>query len=189
MHLSDTLDLNPNNRIYISPDEEFQFGVFQSGSNPSLAAYSELEHFPEAFLFDPNSGVVSIKNTPSIIRDNPYLLTIRGSYSTGIKLHKDLCYLIYTKDIEITELPPQLFELPGVETVEVFPNPVTLNLTITAPEEELSQIIIYDQQGKRVYDEQTNGSIELYMLPLPAGIYICHIQSKTLFRVVKVIKI
>ena len=133
--------LNPNNSFHVNADEERSVKVLAEVTGLeedfSLEAFTELDSIPEAdFDFETYDstanikvGIITIKNTGSIVRSNPYNITVRAAYDDHFQLHKDVVFLLYTT---ADELPPLL--VLGVEergiTLEAYPNPVKDYLTL-----------------------------------------------------------
>jgi hypothetical protein len=190
--ISDNQELDENNRIYIPENENAQLKIFYESSAPiELIAYSELLENEDAFSFttyDSSSnenikvGVLTLTNLPSIVRDSPYPITVRGKNGD---LANDLSYLFYTKDIYplvITGIDEALI------SVELFPNPVKDFVTISLPESINGHYRIFDQSGRIISSNFVTGKISVDMRSCPAGFYYVRIQSGRSFKFIKFIK-
>ena len=196
--LSDNIDLDENNRIYVPNDETKQIKIFYEtsftpASEVEISAYSSLSENSDAFSFttyDSSTndnikvGVLTLTNTASITRDNPYPITIRGKNGS---FASDICYLFYTKD-----LYPQV--ITGVEQdeavqVEVFPNPVVDFVTISLSENQQGTCAIYDPAGKLISNHVIQEKTSIDMRSYPSGLYYGRVQTRSCVKMIKFIRL
>jgi len=195
--LSDNIDSYENNRIYVPSNETKQIKIFyETTLTPALevelSAYSSLAENSDVFSFttyDSSTndnikiGVLTLTTTASIMRDNPYPITIRGKNGA---FASDICYLFYTKD-----LYPQVItavEQDELVQVEVFPNPVKDFVTISLPENQQGICTIYDRTGKLISTNFIQGETALDMRSYPPGLYYGRVQTRSSVKMIKLIR-
>lgn len=195
--LSDNIDTDENGRVYIPNDETKQIKIFYEtsltpASEVELNAYSSLSENSDIFSFttyDSSTnenikvGVLTLTNASSIIRDNPYPVTIRGKNG---EFASDICYLFYTKD-----LYPQVItavEQDELVRVDVFPNPIKDFVTISLPENQQGTCTIYDQAGKLISTNFIQGEIAVDMRSCPPGLYYGRVQTRSSVKMIKLIR-
>lgn len=195
--LSDNIDTDENGRVYIPNDETKHFKVFYEtsftpASEVELSAYSSLAENSDVFSFttyDSSTnenikvGVLTLTTEASILRDNPYPITIRGKNGA---FATDICYLFYTKD-----LYPQV--ITGTEQgeslhVEVFPNPVVDFATISLSENQKGTCAIYDQAGKLISNHFIEEKTSIDMRSYPSGLYYGRVQTRSYVKMIKLIR-
>lgn len=196
--IHDNQELDDYSQILVPENEEKKIKVFfeaDQSTSPSLEALSELTNNEDVFSFttydsthegtDIKVGVLTIKPDASVLRDNPYLITVRGRAGS---LGSDINYLIYTN--EIPELPEIITATEKeIVDVQIFPNPIQDFLTIEINKPGPAEIILFDLQGKRIQQNNFEGTTVLELSKLPNGFYICEVRRNNLVvRKTKVIK-
>ncbi len=195
--LTDNQTLDEYNRILVKPGEEKQIEFsYISGNNNTaqLEIYSELNEPSISFSTidvggptgNTKTGLLTITPQESDVRENGYLITVRGRTAGTVY---DRNYLIYTD--EIPEFP--IAVLTGTEKeiahVEIFPNPVQHQVNIQVNRAGISEVLIYSVQGRLVTNRFFEGNTTVTLSELPPGVYIIDVQrNNTSVRKVKLIK-
>jgi hypothetical protein len=210
MSLTDGITLDTNNRIYLAEENETKFKVIAQGENVDsvgLDILSELVYpepgSPISFNeYDSVSadkkikvGVITINANSSLVRDNPYAITVRASYHGDHNVyHKDISYLLYTKDVQLPVKPDD--EIKGTITslnsdlpnISFYPNPTDKEIIITKSARDVIDYKIWDSMGK-VLREQTN--CKYFAIDTSAfapGTYFLVIKSSNANRVLRFVK-
>jgi len=201
--LDDNQELDEYSRILVQPTEEKKIKVFyevDSDRNPILEMFSELDNESVSFTTydsvaptgDIKVGVLTITPQEADVRENAYLITVRGRLNGGPSSPasvSDINYVIYTD--EIPEFPfivdPVTATEREIAEIEVFPNPVQeqVNIEVNRPGE--SEALLYTAQGVFVKTKTFELTTSLILTDLPSGVYICEIRRNNI--IVKRIKI
>lgn len=201
--LDDNQELDEYSRILVPPTEEKKIKVFyevDSDRNPILEMFSELDNESVSFTTydsaaptgDIKVGVLTITPQEADVRENAYLITVRGRLNGGPSSPasvSDINYVIYTD--EIPEFPfivdPVTATEREIAEIEVFPNPVQeqVNIEVNRPGE--SEALLYTAQGVFVKTKTFELTTSLILTDLPSGVYICEIRRNNI--IVKRIKI
>jgi len=166
---------------------------------------SELEGFKDNFSYtteDSTAAGVNYKvvkltltNNTKIIRDTPYLISLRGIFDN--KITKDLTYIIATKDVLFdyhlpeTDDPddnPVAVEDEHLAGVIVVPNPVKDFLEIRNENNYNLNLRIHDLAGRTLQQQTVNTSTQIDMRSVMPGIYVCSVikgSAVTYYKVVK----
>lgn len=137
---------------------------------------------------------IDLTATPNILRDNPYMITLRAQITVnGFKLFRDLSLLFFTKDID---LPPVVIDPPVVTAVEpnfsnlvVCPNPFHSIINIEAPQADIVySYALVDLVGKQVYQSKFFGKDFVDTSQLLAGVYILNYEHDGKRHRIKIVK-
>jgi len=186
--ISDTKDLDDNNKLVILPLEEDSVKVLFNMSDPSSTAsidvVSELNNVPGVLSYEVFDSTyvsggasikakvvnVNIKSVPAIDRDKPYLITVRGTMQPDYS--KDITYIIYTQEAYAQEVEDFV---TGLEKKDVqfrpHPNPVVRYLHTG----EAERARVLSVSGTLLQDlKPEQGTIDLG--GLPSGIYLLQLD-------------
>jgi hypothetical protein len=76
-------------------------------------------------------------------------------------------------------------EIKNVESINIYPNPATSSITISAPN-KITTISITNVLGQNVYSKQCNSpQVEIDVAALPAGVYIVKVNGTEVRKFVK----
>jgi YVTN family beta-propeller protein len=78
-----------------------------------------------------------------------------------------------------------------LQTISVYPNPVTTTLTIDIPQAAVGNIAIYNLLGEEVYSTTNNKpptTNNIDVSALPGGVYIVEVKSPQVYKVGKFVK-
>jgi hypothetical protein len=192
--------LDENSRVYVPEEETLTLKVlFQPNlaNNTSLTSFTEFSDNPLVFTFSTYDsisddgelvvGVLTFTSIPDIVRDQPYVITIRGSYlSASNRLYAhDLCLLVYTRD-----LYPEVITSVGEELVDmmIYPNPVDDVLYLQPVDERPLFVTLMDMQGQVVFRKMIGGAEVIDMRSFNTGVYLCEINTGLARKVYKIIK-
>lgn len=195
--VQDNQELDEYSRLLVPEGDEKKIKVyFESTETSTLEAFSELVGV-EALSFETYDsthdestfkvGVLTVKPDASVIREHPYLITVRAKSGS---LGSDINYLVYTDEI----LPlPVIETITAIEKeitqVEVFPNPVQNQINIQVNKEGISEVRIYSTQGTLIKAKSFEGNTTLTLSEISSGVYICDLRrNNTSVRRVKLIK-
>lgn len=134
-------------------------------------------------------GLLTLKSTSAIIRDNPYSITLRGtSITSGGQLSKDISYLFFTKDIE---LPPVITAVNNKveKQIHAYPNPFSHSLYFDSQSNiDTCEFILMDITGRVMVN--INGEVvsPVDTSNLAPGIYILQIKNSLGLRQQKLVK-
>ena len=187
--ITDTKALDANNRLVVYPGEEDSVKILFSHQGFSgegeVNVVTELSSVPgvvnyltyDSTYLDDESQVVKVKvmnlkfnSLPEIDRDFPYVITVRG---TVAKRSKDIVYLLYTRDVDDSDLPDPpvvVFALPDpIQQIEpaTFPNPASGTLIVGI----VDRATIYTMQGTKV-KEIVSPETSILVYDLSPGFYI-----------------
>jgi len=180
--------LDKNNRVYVEVGKNKTMRVFFEATESlvtTLEAYADLDPLQWTFSsYDSVSnatpikaGLITIKIEPESIRNNPYTLTLRGSAASSSHFKKDITFLIFTKDVEVSDVPVIL----GVEEKNapflLYPNPVSNTLHLDATLNEIFHITILNLAGKIVYEGPISSKEAIPIGSLPPGVYYYDIHG------------
>ncbi|MBX2964973.1 MAG: T9SS type A sorting domain-containing protein [Cyclobacteriaceae bacterium] len=192
------ITLDENNRIYIPENETRTIKIFYEpnlADNTTLMAYTELSNQSDAFSFstydstqaDIKVGVLTLTAKSEVIRNNPYIITVRGNYlNDGSSLFAhDICFMFYTLDVFPEIITSTEDELSQLETS---PNPVTDFLNIRFASPQPVRIILINPSGQVILKKELSESDRIDMRGLSRGIYFCEIRTGSLRRVVRIVK-
>jgi hypothetical protein len=129
--------------------------------------------------------VLTLTNDPAIVRDNPYLITVRGK---DTPFAGDLVYHFYTQDLYPEIITGTEEDVRENELIEIFPNPVTEIITISLAENQSARFVLYDHTGKAVMHQSLRGPTTLDLRSLPPGFYFTRVQTGSDFKLIKLIK-
>jgi lysyl endopeptidase len=98
---------------------------------------------------------------------------------------------IYIDNITISD-PTSIYALSGQEKIAIYPNPFQNLINIAASNDRISEIIISDFSGKRVFattfDDETDFVRLDQLSALPSGIYITEVRGKNSVNRIKLVK-
>lgn len=182
--------LDNYNRLLVEQDEEKEIRIFfEKDESSTLQAFSELAG-NEAFSFETQEedgvlvGILTLKPGADVIREHPYLITIRAK--TGV-LGSDINYLIYTE--EIPALPVITAIEKEVSEVSVYPNPVSDKIIVKLNSPGTSVLTLFNLHGQALRSISFEGQAEVSLAGFPSGIYMCDIRRNNLrIQKIKLIK-
>ncbi len=196
--ISDNSSLDENNRIYLSEGSNKTIKVFYEpnpSENTTLNAFSTLSENPDAFSFTTYDsagahikvGVLTLTSSSTIIRDNPYIITVRGTHriENNLMYASDIVYMLYTRDLFPEIITRTEDTLAGIT---VTPNPVTDFLKVQLPHQQPAQLTLLDFSGKMMLKKFMNESCVVDVRELPAGLYIIELRTGRARRTLKIIK-
>jgi len=128
---------------------------------PAYLSAEELENAIEGYYFNPDdrNGIVHVKTQPL-------------STDTGFELIIECAENIAGKTLD--------------EQIKVFPNPTTGSVKIELPEGKVTEITVYNPDGKAVFtfitNKNTGKNLDINLSGEPAGVY--HFMFKTENRVI-----
>jgi hypothetical protein len=187
--------LDENNALHLAADEEAslkiiaQYDAFNGPEEIALTAFSELADQPSNFTFVTYDsvpgikvGVLTLRGSESLERDNPYNVVIR---STGIVSfepfeQKDISLLIYTTE---TALPPPPVTIDenvdnqiegAAEGLSAHPNP-TVDYIFIEPIGVASGAKLYSSWGQEL-DAPLTGDV-MDLRGLASGIYYLRVYT------------
>ncbi|MEO1052002.1 MAG: T9SS type A sorting domain-containing protein [Bacteroidota bacterium] len=186
--LRDDQELNEDNRIVVLPGEQHQIQVTLEGDDfiedtlmisGELVGSENLE-WSTTETFKGRVGTIVLKPTADILRDNPYLISVRAfvnapSQSTGTqRLLRDINYLVYTRDIEDVDPDPGIItSLPGSDESDllVYPNPTTRFLNVEGISSDLQSLVLYDLRGEVIEQIRLSGQNRIDLTLFESGVY------------------
>ncbi len=194
--------LDEYNRVAAPMDVEKIVKVFYEidGTLPALELFSELPEDAVSFVtYDSVSestgnnikvGKVILSPRESDVRENGYLLSIRGNHISNSNYFSDINFLIYTTE-ELPPLPNPV--ITGTENeivdIQIFPNPAKDHVTIHLNAAGHSEVRIYSVQGAAIKKQSFENSIVLDTTDLQPGVYICDVRRNNVsVKKVKIIK-
>ncbi|MBX2968869.1 MAG: T9SS type A sorting domain-containing protein [Cyclobacteriaceae bacterium] len=196
--ISDNVNLDENNRIYLSEGNSKTIKIFYEpnlSENTSISAYTTLSENADVFSFstydstetDIKVGILTLAPNSTIARDNPYIISIRGAHNieSNTMFASDIVYMFYTRD-----LYPEIITRTEdtLEGVTVAPNPVTDFLKIQLTQPQSIQLTLLDQSGKIVLKNIITESSIIDMREFLNGLYLVEVRTSRGRRVTKVIK-
>jgi Secretion system C-terminal sorting domain len=140
---------------------------------------------------------IGLTATPSILRDNPYMITLRAQTAVNeIKLFRDLSLLFFTKDITLPTPPsPPPPPTPVVTATEfnsneinVYPNPFANFISLKSNPNNLSEVEIVNASGQSVFRKEVSGDILIETPFLPSGFYILRVKNEYSVNYFKIVK-
>jgi hypothetical protein len=189
-----------NNKVFIPQGKSKSIKVWaQDGSNglswqvffdknlsPNLS-FSQYDSSANSKFY--KVGVVNLSATAGILRDNPYMVTLRAESSvSGFKTYRDLNFLFFTKDVDLPSVVTGL-ERASTNEVDVYPNPFHSIIYLKA--EEADQILFYqifDSMGRLVVEDQFQFEDSIDTSHLAAGLYIMKLGQNRRTSFLKLIK-
>lgn len=189
----------PNNKIFVEEDNEkkikvlladnasvdqLKWEVFFDGKIANNITFSQYDSASGSRKI--KVGLLTMHSTASIIRDNPYAVTIRGtstSASPFATFSKDICYLFFTNDINITAVNDQ------PKRINLYPNPFDHDLYVDEQSDvDEAEFIFTDITGKIVLHTKQEAGEPIDTSSLPAGMYVLQGRSGLNYFRQKVIK-
>ena len=191
MTLTDNLNANEDNRIVVTEGNETQFNITaeaEIAENITLEAFGTLFDSENAiFTISDNiaqkTGTLRLISTSDIIRDNPYVLTLRATYvpEQGAPIVEDINYLLYTRDIEdVDPIIQQVTSITqSVDThVQMYPNPTDDVLEINWGNQSSGDVLLYGMDGSMLMSKdffETN-NLFLDLSEFESGVYFLVLQ-------------
>ncbi|MDL5045883.1 T9SS type A sorting domain-containing protein [Oscillatoria amoena NRMC-F 0135] len=198
--ISDNVSLDENNRVYLPEGSSKTIRIFYEpnlSENTSLSAFSTLSDHPDVLSFTTYDsaeanikvGVLTLTSNSTIVRDNPHIITIRGTHtSENNKLFaSDLVYMFYTRDL----YPAIITQTEGALTSEgiaLAPNPVSDYFKVQLPYQQPAVLTILDLSGKIVLEKFIDASCWVDVRELPSGLYLVEVRTPDARKSIKVIK-
>lgn len=197
--IKDIQNLDVYSRILVPEGEEKHVKVFfESTGGSTIQAFSELVE-NEAFSFEAYDstheettfkvGVITISPDATLVRENPYLITVRAK-SGGFG--SDINYLIYTEEIPDLPVitPPVITTVEqGLDEVVVYPNPTYGDIILRVSHGGVTHVVLFTTLGTPAKHATFEWGTEINLADLPSGIYICEVYSaNSVIHKTKVIK-
>lgn len=199
--LEDDEELDEYSRLLVPEDTEKKIKVFfESAENPTLQAFSGLVE-SDVLSFETYDstheesnfkvGVLTLKPKAAIVRDNPYLITVRAK-SGPLGLGSDINFLIYTEEIlDLPVITPTVITAveKELDKVDIYPNPASNKITVRLNRDGVSNLSLFTVQGLFVKSNSFESETEVILSDLPPGVYICEVRRNNVsVRKVKLIK-
>jgi len=196
--ISDNVSLDENNRVYLPEGSSKTIKLFYEpklSENTSLRAFSILSDNQDAFSFTTYDsaeagikvGVLTLTSNSTIARDNPYMITIRGTHTTenNTLFASDIAYMFYTRD-----LYPEIITRTEdtVEGITLTPNPVSDHLKVQLPYQQPTLLTLLDLSGKIVLKKFIDASCWIDVRELPSGLYLVEVRTPGARKSIKIIK-
>jgi hypothetical protein len=193
--IQDDQELDEYSRLLVLEGDEKGIEVFfESTVNSTLEVFSELVG-TDALSFETHEegtlkvGILTIKPDAALVRENPYLITIRANSGQS---GSDINYLIYTEkilDLPVITLPVITAVEKEVGQVDIYPNPTRDKIVVKLTQGGASTLTLFTIQGVAVRNTLFESETEVMLSDLPAGIYICEVRrNSTSVHRIKVIK-
>jgi hypothetical protein len=197
--IQDNQTLDEYSRLLVPEGEEKKIKVFvESTETPTLQTFSELVG-NESYSFETYDsthdestfkvGVLTINPNAALVRENPYLITVR---STSGGLGSDINYLIYTEEIlELPVITPPVITAAEkeVDEIEVYPNPASEQITIRLNQSGMANLKVFTAQGQPVRTKSFESETTVTLSDFPPGMYICEVRRNNIpVRRIKLIK-
>ena len=126
-------------------------------------------------------GLLSLHTTASIVRDDHYVISLRGSSYSNTGLYQrraDANVLFFTKDVPIHEIPGQ--DITGVaeNTPEISAYPVPCHAWIHLDGVRTgAQLTFRNVQGQNALEVQKEQNLPVNISALPVGFYILEVND------------
>jgi hypothetical protein len=204
--LTDDVDLNANNKIYIGENIDSTITLYAhaiGADQLSLSATSELINELN-FVFETEDSVtgqgipvkvgrLSLQSTPDIVRTNPYNISVRVSVTKDSKVFvKDISYLFYTTVVpdEVEEEEEEEVittnEMIAGNSIEVYPNPVSSFVRISLTDNHNpTRISILDLTGRCIDRILVTGATSYDVTGFPPGTYIITFPGNIQYKPIK----
>lgn len=196
--ISDNVSLDENNRLFLPEESSKTIKVFYEpnvSENTTISAFSTLSENSEVFSFstydsvgaDIKVGVLTLASNSTITRDNPYIVTVRGTHriENNTMFASDAVYMFYTRDL-FPEIITRTED--ALAKITITPNPVTDYLKIKLPQQQPAQLTLLDLSGKVVLKKFITETCWVDVRDLSGGIYIVNLQTGNGRIILKIIK-
>lgn len=193
--------VDPNNKVFVEENKqrtvravlmdnalsnEVKWDVFYDNKIAANMTFSQ--HDSVAGSKKIKVGLLTLQSTSSIIRVNPYSITLRGTSTTsGGVFSKDISYLFFTKDIELPVVTAVL-ERPG-NSINAYPNPFSNFLYVDGQSDvDECEFILMDITGKVIFSTKGKAGQPIDTSSLPTGLYILQIRNALAIHPQKLVK-
>jgi hypothetical protein len=203
--LSDNKELDENGRIYVESGSSERAKIFAEdplADSVILHGFSELTNetlFDDAlsFIYYDSAegdrkitvGVLDVKNSEAILRDNPYAIVVRATYyrHNAEPFQKDLGYLFYTKDVEL-EYPDVILDVAEEDLSATFyPNPAKDFLYLD--DEKVKSVRLMTLDGRQLIYHDCSDNAVVDLSQVKSGLYILQLSTRNnKQRIVRLIK-
>jgi hypothetical protein len=131
-------------------------------------------------------GAVELTTTQNIVRDNPYVITLRATSASNRS--KDINILYSTKEKTLPKIITSIADVTEGH-VTSYPNPFNnnfiLELKIPYPS---SEVLIYNNYGQPVYHTKDGADLVVDTENWPSGIYFIQVNNGVAFYRRKIMK-
>jgi hypothetical protein len=181
--LADNLDPDENDSLYLAEGTTRTIRIFAEKNKIDNVTFRDstilrnTKQFPEVYSFAAydstqgsrkiHVGVITLTGLPNVVRDNPYAIVIRTTYSYFDPNSRDKVYMIYTKEDTESNLPVAIES--GRETLKPYPNPVANMLHVDWT--GVRSISIYSSGGSLIHESVTPAE-SIDMSSQAAGVYV-----------------
>lgn len=197
-----------NERVYVPENTTTKLHIVAGGiptTSIELQVQSELKKFTENFSYTIEDSTheavkykvakISLLNNDAIIRDTPYIISLRGVFTNSTestRITKDLTYIIATKDIEfdyhLPEVPTGIEDDASSLGITVVPNPVTDFLQIQNKNNSTVSVTIHDLTGRTLQQQTINTAATIDLRLLTPGLYVCVLTKGNETAFYKIVK-
>lgn len=193
--------VDPNNKVFVEENKqrtvravlmdnelsnEVKWDVFYDNKIAANMTFSQ--HDSVAGSKKIKVGLLTLQSASSIIRVNPYSITLRGTSTTsGGVFSKDISYLFFTKDIDL----PVVTAIPDrpVKQITVYPNPFSHYLFVDGQSDvDEFELILMDITGKVIFRTKGKAGQPIDTSSLPAGLYVLQIRNDLTIQQQKIMK-
>lgn len=179
------LETDANDRLFLPPGDAASFRVFfrhDSDADASLKAYSEIPKAVSLTTYDSASGnasiivgVITLTHASSLTRENPYVITVRGSQLRhGVETAADVSLLFYTTDVDLADIVLAAEEDREAE-LGVYPNPFTDAIFVAGTKENELRLIITTAGSQVLVDRIVHAGETISLSHCAAGVYLFRI--------------
>ncbi len=197
-----TPPLDANHRVVLEAGTTQNLeATFSATGDPTLGLHAYTDIPPSGFSFvssdSPASsgevkvGTISLERSSEMIREAPYILTIRGVATVEHSFAKDVSFLVTNGDTDLSEYP----DPPDIDnedkndgSISVYPNPFGSSLYVKWSSNNHYRITLYNALGQRALHSNGSDVTRLDVGGLSSGIYIYRITDGTATATGKLIK-
>lgn len=155
-HVYDTAYLNEYYEYYVSVD---------TGNAHSIELIGE---YLEGFTFDPLTGKIS--GTPAQLGSISCVITLKNleyGFLTDI-IYSDIVVVLPTNTLTVEP-----------ETLKIYPNPFTSNLTFECPRDNVKYTLnLYTQQGSLIREYFFTSTMQVDLSDITSGVYLIKIKDE-----------
>ena len=200
--LTHGLSLDGKNRIFIEKEDQKSFKVLFRSNTPTTLAldpYTDLNPLHFTFnVYDSTVysdyvkvGLLKIRNEVEMVRDHPYIVTIRGTSASEHNFKKDVTFMIFSKDTDITEIPTirEPDDHEEEKQFRLYPNPARSTIQIDWPSDGFAEIVFYNMAGQLVFHGNVASGTRIRLDFLSQGMYLYKVTDGTLSERGKLLKL
>jgi hypothetical protein len=194
--------IEPNNKVYVaigsnrtvraivsdnSQADEVRWDVYLDDKIADHAVFTQYDSVAGPAKI--KVGILTLSSDASIVRDNPYSITLRGTSIKATEAHStDISYIFFTKDVELPVIITETKAVPA-QTVKAYPNPFLRYFYIDVePEDRELQLRLIDTSGRIALSTTTTANKPIDGSDLPSGLYIVELRNGLTTERQKVIK-